>query len=209
MVSAIYVPVGPEAANHPDDDAAKAWPALQTKSVAAISEIDEAVKHLHNIAAFTKLAADRQSSYMLQRNAVASGGYIDSGDFPCIDVPFGQNEHFYGREDVLKKIHGHLDWRGSEGLRTFTIYGRRGVGKTQVALEYAYRNPSKFDAIFWIQCETSASLRQSFTNMALKLDLRGATESGHHEENLFLVHDWLKKTGMSRPFVVFLVMSYA
>ena len=196
MVSTIHVPVRPEAANHPDDDADKAWSALQTKSVAAISDIDEAVKHLHNIAAFTKLTADRQSSYMLQKNAAAFGGYNDSGGFPCVDLPFSQNEHFYGREDVLKKIQSHLDWRGSERLRTFTIYGRRGVGKTQVALEYAHRNPSKFDAIFWIQCETSASLRQSFTNMALKLDLHGANESGHHEENLFLVHEWLKKTGM-------------
>lgn len=58
------------------------------------------------------------------------------------------------------------------------IYGRRGVGKTDIALQYAYTNPAGFEAIFWIQCETSITLRQSFTDMAIALDLPGADQHG-------------------------------
>jgi hypothetical protein len=45
------------------------------------------------------------------------------------------------------------------------FYERRGVGKTETALEHTLKNPSAFDAIFWIGCDTSPS-RQSFNNMA-------------------------------------------
>ena len=55
---------------------------------------------------------------------------------------------------------------------------RRGVGKTDIALEYAYTNPSGIEAIFWIQCETSITLRQSFTDMAVQLNLPGADRNG-------------------------------
>jgi hypothetical protein len=68
--------------------------------------------------------------------------------------------------------------RDNNRLRTYTIYGRRGVGKTDIALQYAHTNPSQFDAIFWIQCETSVSLRQSFTDTAVQLNLPGADRNG-------------------------------
>jgi hypothetical protein len=61
-------------------------------------------------------------------------------------------------------------------------------------LEYAYRNLGNFDAIFWIQCETSASLRQSIADAANELNLPGASQSGHFEENLVSTHNWLKRT---------------
>ena len=62
--------------------------------------------------------------------------------------------------------------------RKLTILNRRGVGKTDIALEYAYTNPSGIEAIFWIQCETSITLRQSFTDMAVQLNLPGADRNG-------------------------------
>jgi hypothetical protein len=62
---------------------------------------------------------------------------------------------------------------------SIAIYGRRGVGKTDIALEYAYANVAGFEAIFWIQCETSITLRQSFTDMACALNLPGADRNGN------------------------------
>jgi KaiC/GvpD/RAD55 family RecA-like ATPase len=51
----------------------------------------------------------------------------------------------------MKKITDYLTLReGISELRMYTICGRRGVGKTEIALQYAYDNPSRFDAIFWI-----------------------------------------------------------
>ena len=94
----------------------------------------------------------------------------------------------------LEKIEKYLSPKDDQSLRTYTIYGRRGVGKTEIALQFAYMNQSSFDAIFWIQCETSVSIRQSFTNVAVALNLPGADRDGHHEENQLAVKTWLKKT---------------
>ena len=122
----------------------------------------------------------------------------EHSQFPCVFLPYSRYGNFWGREEILQKIDRHLDWKSTrlpDALRTFTIYGRRGVGKTWIALEYAYKNEKRFDAIFWIQCETAASLRISYTNMALTLKLPGAVQAGPHEDNLRLCHNWLRKTG--------------
>ncbi|KAI9817882.1 MAG: hypothetical protein M1827_001001 [Pycnora praestabilis] len=182
--------------NHPAEiDDLTHWSSLQqTKIQPAGLVMDEAVKHLHEIAAFTKLKDDRQTSFVKRSNAGKLQMEDDANIFPCINLPFRPVDEFFGRQDVLQAIQRHLNWDLSTTLRTYTIYGRRGVGKTQIALEFAQQNTAKFEAIFWISCETPAALRQSFTDMALNLNLPGALKSGHHEENLLLCHNWLRKT---------------
>lgn len=114
--------------------------------------------------------------------------------FPLKMLPCPHNMNFCGRRDELAKIDRYLKWEGNASLRTFSIYGRRGIGKTEIALEYAHKNISRFDAIFWIECESTLSLRQSFDNMAMKLQIPGADNKGHHEENQQNVQKWLKQT---------------
>jgi hypothetical protein len=176
------------------------WVALRRdKLEPAITAMGEIVKHLHDIAAFSSLRGDRETEYVKQRKA----GLLqltEHSQFPCIKLPYSRFENFWGRDIILEKIDQHLNWQTSKlpnSLRTFIIYGRRGVGKTWIALEYAYQSEKQFDAIFWIQCETAASLRISYTNMAIALKLPGAIQGGPHEDNLRLCHDWLRKTGES------------
>ena len=175
------------------------WPTFRRDKIEpAILAMGEGVNHIHSIAAFRTLRADRQTQYVAAR-IEGTMQLREYSHFPCINLPIVRNENFYGREDVLQRIEEHLDWKlNPEQIttRTFTIYGRRGVGKTHIALEYAYRNDKNFDAIFWIQCETPASLRKSFTDMALALRFPKAVQGGPHEDNLRLCHDWLRKTGM-------------
>ena len=118
----------------------------------------------------------------------------EPGVFPNTILPFSQNPRFYGRAVELEKIEKYLSPKDDQSLRTYTIYGRRGVGKTEIALQFAHMNKPGFDAIFWIQCETSVSIRQSFTSVAVALNLPGADRDGHHEENQLAVQSWLKKT---------------
>jgi AAA+ ATPase superfamily predicted ATPase len=87
--------------------------------------------------------------------------------FPLKMLPRLGNMNFYGRRDELARIDRYLKWEGNASLRTFCIYGHRGLGKTEIALEFAHKNPSRFDAIFWIGCESILSLRQSFSNIAM------------------------------------------
>lgn len=178
---------------HSDSEAARAWPLLDSAITNHLSELDACVKHLNDINSLSKVNLDRQVKDMALRHA-AIPEPEEHATFPLTMVQEQQNEQFYGREEELKKLNDALDWRENPALRTYTIYGRRGVGKTQIAVQYAYSNPANFDAIFWIRCETSVSLRQSFTEMAVALQLPGADRHGHHEENLIAVQKWLKLT---------------
>jgi hypothetical protein len=118
----------------------------------------------------------------------------EPGTFPNLILPFQENSEFYGREKELETITQHLSPKDDEPLRTYTIHGRRGVGKSEIALKFAHLNPCGFDAIFWIQCETSVAIRQSFTRVAVALNLPGSDIDSYHEENLLKIHNWLKRT---------------
>ena len=161
-----------------EKDAARAWPQLEIKINRRLTELDATVKHLNDITSLSKVNQERQAAHMSRRHAPVPEPE-EHAKFPIQMLPGGQNENFYGRRPELRAINQYLDWRGDNpALRTYTIYGRRGVGKTEIALQYAYSNPSEFEAIFWVRCETSVSLRQSFSDMAVALSLPGADRNG-------------------------------
>jgi hypothetical protein len=151
------------------------------------------VKHVNDVISYSRVNQERRIKNISLRHALVPEAE-EPGVFPNIILPFSQNPRFYGREAELEKIEKYLSPKDDQSLRTYTIYGRRGVGKTEIALQFAYMNQPGFDAIFWIQCETSVSIRQSFTNVAVALNLPGADRDGHHEENQLAVQNWLKKT---------------
>ncbi|KAJ8132094.1 hypothetical protein O1611_g1537 [Lasiodiplodia mahajangana] len=93
-----------------------------------------------------------------------------------------RNMNFFNRPALLKEIDSYMipsspDQRsnGTETLRSFALYGMGGIGKTQLALEYAYTRKSEFDAIFWITADSKANIAECFSNIALSLGI--ATES--------------------------------
>lgn len=138
---------------------------------------------MNDIISYSKANLDRQVKNMIIRHAPAAEP-LETGAFPNILLPRQANTKFYGRQDELEKIDRYLNWKRSDtGLRTYTIYGRRGVGKTEIAAQYAHTNPAGFDAVFWIQCETSIALRQSFTDVAISLGLPGADKHGQWQSS--------------------------
>lgn len=155
--------------------------------------LDMCVKHVNDITQFSKVNIETNIKNMSLKHALIPNAE-EPGIFPNRLLPFAQNMKFYGRREEIEKMTKHLKVKTTDSYRTYMIYGRRGVGKTELALQFAYTNPAEYDAIFWIQCETSVSIRQSFTNVAVSLNLPSAYKDGHHEENLIAVHSWLKRT---------------
>lgn len=94
-------------------------------------------------------------------------------------LPFKRNPYFTGREDILSTLHARLLAKRSNPLpQTLAISGLGGVGKTQVAIEYAYRYGQEYRAVFWLAAETRESLIKSFQQIAdlLQLPERQAAE---------------------------------
>ncbi|MGC9669134.1 FxSxx-COOH system tetratricopeptide repeat protein [Planosporangium sp. 12N6] len=85
------------------------------------------------------------------------------------DVP-PRNPDFTGREALLRNLRRQLTNRAT-ALLPHTLHGLGGVGKTQLAVEYAYRYDSYYDLVWWVPAEQPALFRQSLTALARRLDL--------------------------------------
>lgn len=113
--------------------------------------------------------------------------------FPCREIP-PEREYFQGRTETLEAIKNHLV-KSDDHVRSFAIYGLGGVGKTSLALKFAHDcwTNRTYDAIFWIKSETSFALKQSFTDIACRLNLPDA-QHGDHDSNIIQVKNWLNQT---------------
>jgi hypothetical protein len=77
---------------------------------------------------------------------------------------------------------------------TQAIAGLGGVGKTSLAVEYAYRQRGAFDVVWWVRAEEPAALTSDFTALATALNL---PESTHTDPAVVVaaLHRWLASHG--------------
>ncbi|GFF21642.1 hypothetical protein ATEIFO6365_0015021400 [Aspergillus terreus] len=76
-----------------------------------------------------------------------------------------------------------------------SLWGLGGTGKSSIAARYIEKKieEDEYDVVFWVYGEKTASLRQSFTDIAMRLKLPGA-QPNLHSENLILVQNWFQST---------------
>ncbi|QYS99428.1 NB-ARC domain-containing protein [Trichoderma simmonsii] len=113
-----------------------------------------------------------------------------------MQLPIKMCSNFFGRESTFEEIDQVLGQDGSATtFRSIVLFGLGGIGKSSIAAQYIERKleEKKYDAVFWVYGETAASLRQSFTDVALRLKLPGA-QPNLHNENLQLVQNWFQTT---------------
>lgn len=67
-------------------------------------------------------------------------------------IPFLRDLFFTGREKVLEDIHAILNSE-NHGLSVLAVTGSAGVGKTHVALEYAYRFQQEYQSVLWLSAD--------------------------------------------------------
>jgi hypothetical protein len=93
-----------------------------------------------------------------------------SGLPPIWNVPSLRNPVFTGRSEVLEELAASLG-RGTATAITQAIAGLGGVGKTSLAVEYAYRQQAAFDVVWWVRAEEPAPLLGDFIALAGALAL--------------------------------------
>ncbi len=92
-------------------------------------------------------------------------------------VPYRRNPFFTGREDVLNRLHEHFTRAKTAALtQPPAITGLGGIGKTQVAIEYAYRHKDAYHYVFWVNAATRETLIEGFLTIARLLALPAKDE---------------------------------
>jgi tetratricopeptide (TPR) repeat protein len=103
------------------------------------------------------------------------------------NVPHPRNEAFTGREQILTDLRGDLLKKSKQAL-----FGLGGVGKTQIAAEYAYRHRDEYTAVFWSFAGTEQSVRGGYAAIATLLDLP-EKESQEQAKVTDAVKNWLEQ----------------
>jgi tetratricopeptide (TPR) repeat protein len=88
-----------------------------------------------------------------------------------------RNKNFTGRDQILESLRAGLA-SSVTAVLPHTLQGMGGVGKTQVAIEYAHRYRSEYDLVWWIPADQPALVRSSLAALAPQLGLEPATASG-------------------------------
>ena len=106
-------------------------------------------------------------------------------------IPYPRNPYFTGREAVLKSVHDTLQAGQLTALaQAQSISGPGGIGKTQTAVEYAYRYRNEYRAVLWAKVDTPETLHVDLLTIATLLNL---PEQDAQDQTLVLaaVKRWL------------------
>jgi tetratricopeptide (TPR) repeat protein len=116
----------------------------------------------------------------------------DVGPLPSVPAVWGnvptRNKNFTGRLDILarlrqgtgasSRITAVLPEQDPDDPLPQAVQGLGGVGKTAIAIEYAYRHRSDYDLVWWIPADQLPSVRASLASLAPRLGLDSASPTG-------------------------------
>ncbi|MCB8922890.1 MAG: tetratricopeptide repeat protein [Ardenticatenaceae bacterium] len=109
---------------------------------------------------------------------------------PRRKFPFDRNHAFTGREALLTQLETSLRQGGTAAV-TQSISGMGGVGKTQLALEYAYRHEDEYAMIGWLRADSAETLAADYVALGRRLDL-AVDAMPEQTAQIALVRQWLE-----------------
>jgi hypothetical protein len=85
-----------------------------------------------------------------------------------------RNPNFTGRDAELAAVRAAL--AGGARATVQALRGMGGVGKTQLAAEFAYARAGDYDLVYWIAAEEPATIPDQFAALAAQLGLEAAAD---------------------------------
>jgi tetratricopeptide (TPR) repeat protein len=153
-----------------------------------------AVDVLESLGGRYSQTAERLRSLLDRRTAVeATPDSMTSSTLPAVFVaarpteysPLGWktvpplNPNFVGRAEMLDAMRTQLvNSSQTAVLMPRALYGLGGVGKTQLAIEYAHRHSADYDLVWWVAADDPAETRRSLVELAGQLGVPVTGDTG-------------------------------
>src|SRR5581483_2737822 len=118
-------------------------------------------------------------------------------------VPYLRNPHFTGRDDLLEHLAQQLSFEKSGDVSTMrcavlsqpqAIKRLGGIGKTQIAVEYAYRarEQGHYAYLLWINAASEEAILTSFQTLAQQLPNFAARDEKDQRKLITALLRWLE-----------------
>lgn len=125
-----------------------------------------------------------------------------------------RNGDFTGREELLDALDGRLRQQQVTAVLPQALHGMGGVGKSQIATEYAYRHLADYDVVWFIPAEQPTQILRALIELGGRLDLdlspdantavravQQALQAGSPYSNWLLIFDNAETIDMVRPYL--------
>ncbi len=124
----------------------------------------------------TGAISDRKAPPSIQQQVTnINGKVLAPGQLPPrIYLPFDRSPNFIGRDNELEKLHRLLDCGDNLAPenRCVAITGVAGIGKTQLAVEYAFRyGPCYTGGVYWVHAASSENFQSALATLAVPMGL--------------------------------------
>jgi tetratricopeptide (TPR) repeat protein len=88
------------------------------------------------------------------------------------EIPI-RNRYFTGRERELAELHDRLTKESAAviGQPAQPIYGMGGVGKTEIAAEYAHKHRDEYDLVWWVRAEQEQTIIASLIALGRRMNI--------------------------------------
>jgi NB-ARC domain-containing protein len=108
------------------------------------------------------------------------------GQGPEVSNLPARNPNFSGRDDLLKELDASLQAGSAAAVVPMgALHGLGGVGKTELALEFAYRFASDYDITWWIPAEQPTSAIAALATLAGRLGVEELADQAEMVTGLF------------------------
>lgn len=105
-----------------------------------------------------------------------------------------RNPNFIGREAILQLTDATLrEASQTTSLSLAVMYGAGGIGKTQLAIEYAYRYRSRYTSIFWIDGSRADTVTSSLRSSLERLETHYRTYALTYKPSYEFIQRGLKR----------------
>jgi tetratricopeptide (TPR) repeat protein len=108
------------------------------------------------------------------------------GQGPAVSNLPARNLNFSGRDELLEQLHASLQAGSAAAVvPRGALHGLGGVGKTELALEFAHRFASDYDIAWWVPAEQPTSATSALATLAGRVGVEELADQGEMVAMLF------------------------